>query len=878
VGARPGRPGEPGIGKTRLADEIQVVAQLNGAVVLRGGCYEYEAATPYLPFAEALCEWVGAQKTAVLEQFVRPVAPELARLAPEIESRLGPLEPEPPLPPAEERLRLFDHVTRFLRALAVERGVLLFIDDLHWADQGTLHLLHYLLRHLRNERLLALAAYRELELDRAHPLAAALVEWNRERLATRLPLGRLSMHETGAQLAMLFGQDSVSPDFAAAIHRETEGNPFFVEEVIKSLIEQGQVYRENGGWGRREIADLTIPQSIKEAVGRRLNRLSSECVEALHTAAALGKVFAFRELAAVAAAGRGDEQLLNALDEAEAAQLIQVGSGESFAFTHDKIREVLYEELNPIRRRRLHQRIADALAQLYASSLDSHIEDLAYHFAEAGDLSNSLHYSLQAAENAARLLSLDEALGYYEQAREAAEALNLPESLAAVYAGRGDVFAARGQANAAIESLLQALALSDDRSRCAVLKARIGAVYVVSGGEEGQEYLQAALRELDPHTQADAVAIATTTLGRYYHLHGQHQRAVETFEQALSVAEGPDNPYTISGILSFLAGAYQHLARYDQSVKWARRCIAYGERRNYPLAIATGYEFIAEAMLILGRWREGLEDAEQDRQIGERFGAPARVGWAAFSRAHNYLGLGELAAGASAGQEALDLAESIGDRRLAIMGGASLALCLASLGDLDAARQIAETAHAAAETSSQFFLFVESGLALAYVHRMAGAWAEAAALLDQCAATLAPTDNLVMRFRMGGLRAESYVGLGRFADAERIAADAAALAGEASSRHYQALAGRVEAQALAALGRVAEAETRFDEVVATLEALESRLEWGRALRERGRLRHSQHDASAAQADWERALALFKACGAAPDEAQTAQLLNALPGE
>ena len=237
-------------------------------------------------------------------------------------------------------------------------------------------LLHYLLRHLRDDRVLILAAYREIELDRAHPLASALVEWNRERLATRVALGRLSRVDTSALLSTLFGTESVSDDFVSALYRETEGNPFFIEEVIKSLIEQGQIYREQDRWQRNEMHELAIPQSVKEAIGRRLSRLSEPTVDALRTAAALGKIFPFRELAAVSSAT--EDALLDALDEASAAQLIRANTGgagdmpsagdDSFAFTHDKIREVLYEEQNPIRRRRLHLRIGETLEKLYGAS------------------------------------------------------------------------------------------------------------------------------------------------------------------------------------------------------------------------------------------------------------------------------------------------------------------------------------------------------------------------------------------------------------------------------------------------------------------------------------------------------------------------------
>lgn len=242
--------GEPGVGKTRLASDLIGHAQQGGATILRGGCYEYEATTPYLPFVEAFREWTHWQSVERLRSVVGGT-PQIVKLAPEIETKIRTSTQSVVLSPSEERLRLFDNTARFLRSLAAETGLLFFIDDVHWADHDTVSLLHYLLRNLRNDRVLFMAAYREIELDR-NPLAAALVDWNRERLAVRVPLGRLSRADTGVLLAALFGVPGVSDELIEVLYRETEGNPFFVEEVIKALIEQGQIYREGNRWARND--------------------------------------------------------------------------------------------------------------------------------------------------------------------------------------------------------------------------------------------------------------------------------------------------------------------------------------------------------------------------------------------------------------------------------------------------------------------------------------------------------------------------------------------------------------------------------------------------------------------------------------------------
>jgi len=234
--------GEPGAGKTRLAREITIQAAVEGAVVLSGGCYEYEATTPYLPFVEAFRRWVREQSDQTLRETLGDAASQIAKLAPEVETRLGVLPERHELSALEERLLFFDAVVQVFSNLARRQGLLFYADDLHWADRGTLWLLGHLLRQLRNERVLIVGAYRETELDRAHPLAKALVDWNRDRLVTRIALKRFSKSETTAQLGALLGEE-VSADFGDAVHTETEGNPFFVEEVLKALIEKGSVRR-----------------------------------------------------------------------------------------------------------------------------------------------------------------------------------------------------------------------------------------------------------------------------------------------------------------------------------------------------------------------------------------------------------------------------------------------------------------------------------------------------------------------------------------------------------------------------------------------------------------------------------------------------------
>lgn len=859
--------GEPGVGKTRLAQELIAWVQPEGAVLLRGGCYEYEAATPYLPLVEAFRDWVHDQSAEGLRSQLGATAAEIAKLAPEIEVKIGPLVAGPPLGANEERLRLFDNIARLLQHLAGRHGLLFFLDDLHWADQGTISLLYYLLRRLRNDRVLIVACYREVELDRTHPLATALVEWNRERLATRLPLARLQRGDTATLLATLFRQESISNEFVEVIYRETEGNPFFIEEVIKTLIEQGQVYVEAGHWERKPIHDLTIPQSVKEAIGRRLNRLSQSCLDVLHTAAALGKQFQFAELAIVS--NLGEDAILDALDEACLAQLLRPESADTFVFTHDKIREVLYEEMNPIRRRRLHRRIGEALEQLYVGQMSAHAHDLAYHFVQSGDIEKAYVYSLQAAENARRVFAHDEALDFLRSAREAAEEAGAAARVAAVDAEMGRIYQGRGLIQQAIQALKRALDGAEDADTRTRLKVSIGEAYTTVGDRRGLPYLHEALAEIDASTQPNEMALTLAHLGRNHHFRTEHAEAIRYLEQARRLAEPLDRFHTLVTIYTYLAGAYQHVTRFAESDHWARAAIALGERRHNVLAVASGQEFLAENAILRGYWDQGLEYAAMDRAIGERIGAFDRQAWSLFATANALWGQGRLHEADETARSGLELAEQIGEGRLATWLEPLVAMVAADMGEDELARRHAESGNRRAVALDQMVLLTWSLHALGYGCIRRRQWEGAAGYYDQAIALWRSSENRNAALTAAPAAAEAFLGAGRREEAHELVTLALQLAGVAEAPYAAAQAQRVQGQLAALEAQWDAAQMAFDAAILSFERLGSRLDLGRALYRRGQLWKEREKSERrwvhrSQADVERARELFAALGARHD--------------
>jgi predicted ATPase len=856
--------GEPGVGKTRLARELIATARLSGATVLSGGSYEFEATTPYLPFVEALRDWVRGETAERLRAVVDSGAPEIVRMAPEAEEKLGAQLPRSPLTPSEERLRLFDSLARVFQRGTAPNGLLVFLDDLHWADNGSLQLLHYLLRHLRHDRVLFLVAYREVELDRTHPLAEAIVEWNRERRAVRVALGRLTQAETAAMLASLFQSETVSPEFAEAIQRETEGNPFFIEEVVKALIESGVVYREDGRWERKAIEELAIPQSVKEAIGRRLNRLDATTLEVLHAAAVIGKTFPYGVLQD--SLGQGDADLLPALDQATAAQLVTPLEDEAYIFTHDKIRETLYDEVNPIRRRRLHQQVGAALERRRGDSPGG-AQDLAYHFTAAGDSQRGLEYSLQAAEGARKLYAWDEALQFLATARECALGLDQPDEVARLDALIAATYGDEGQFRDAIAAYQRALEATTEPRQRARLKIQLGDMYTMIGDAQALAILTETIAELDPQTQRLELASAQAQLARHWHYAAQFTRAIELLDQARPVLEEIGDLHMLTRTLAHYAGAYQHLARFEESNAWADRLIQLGESRGYTFAAAVGHEYLAENANNCGRFERARDHGQLDRQLGERIGSLDRIGWADFTLAWAHWGLAALELAEQTARDGLDLADRIGDRRLALLLEVALAQVLTDRGSLNEARLLIERTIVGADALNQVFHQSIARAAAAYLALRREDYPSALQFLAEARRIYEPTESVGARLLCGGLMGEALLGIGRREEAERAAGEHLELAKTAGAFREQVRALRVLSGVVAA-GDLPSALALTERAIALHHAHADPIELGRTLSLRSSIYLAQGNPAAARRDLLEAQGIFERSGAVTDLEQT----------
>ncbi|WP_255413203.1 BTAD domain-containing putative transcriptional regulator [Mycobacterium sp. 3519A] len=471
--------GEPGVGKTRLAGEWSRLAYDQGAVVLYGRCDE-DLGAPYQPFAEALrslVPCVGADRLRQLRgvEALLPLVPGLSDVLPDLAA-------PPRADPDTERYALFDAVVALLGAASTCAPVVLILDDLHWAAKPTLLLLRHLLRFGEQARVQIVGTYRSTDLDRSHPLAAMLADLHRNGSDDRLHLRGLGEDDVSTYVAEAGYDDE---ELARALASVTGGNPFFLIEALRHVAESG------GRWDPD-----TLPQGVREAVSRRLSRLSAETNKALAAAAVVGSRFALELVEQVV----GDD-LVDAFDEACKAGIVVEEPGGCYRFNHAIVRQSLLAELASVRRMRLHQRIAVTLEATPGAEHEL-LAELAYHYFEcawAGNAAKAVEYCRSAADQAMTRLAYEGAAELYDRALHALEELDdeLPDRddvQAELLVARCEALLAAGDVTSAVGAVSQLQSATGDSRRLAAWGACFDGQLSMLTHPERLDEIEAAVR------------------------------------------------------------------------------------------------------------------------------------------------------------------------------------------------------------------------------------------------------------------------------------------------------------------------------------------------------------------------------------------------
>lgn len=712
--------GEAGIGKSRLIAEIRAKATGSGFTVLEGRCFEQDRSFPYAPLLDMLRSLFAPGAASDRLNALGPLVSEVVKLLPELASHIS----TPPLTAwleAEvEQRRLFEALTRLFVNLADARPLLVIVEDLHWSDQASLEFLLYLIRRVAGQPIFLLLSSRSaLAQASLNELLAGL---DREPIAQEIKLDLLSRAEVAQMLQAILDQPQPpSAEFVAAVHSLTEGNPFFAEEILTSLMARGDIYLVEGRWERKPLAELDIPDSVQRLVEQRLSRLTHPARQLLDLAAISGRSFDFTILQALT--GHSDSELLALLKELMTAHLVVEESAEQFAFRHALTREALYSRLLVRERQTLHGQMAQAIEQIYTGALDPQLEALAYHFFEAAQWPKALDYARRAGKKAHRLYAPHAAIEQYTRALEAANRSG-QSPRPDLHLQRGQAFDTLGrfdEARADYETALQAARAAGDQQTAWQTLLDLGLLWAARDYERTGDYCRQALALARSMADQAALGHSLNRLGNWLMNSGQLFEALDYHREALALFETLDDRPGLAATLDLLGMTCNQCGDWAAMVTYWERAIAILRDLNdrqtlsstlanmvmYTLNLDQAHEAVAlardigwrageayalgtlaEALFMAGHYDRGLTTRQQSLEMAQAIEHPQWIAGGHVFLGRMYAELLALDEAALHLQEGLALARKIGSNWFSWVGAGSLASVYIQQGDLEAAEAL----------------------------------------------------------------------------------------------------------------------------------------------------------------------------------------------
>jgi tetratricopeptide (TPR) repeat protein/archaellum biogenesis ATPase FlaH len=644
--------GEPGIGKTALCEQLSTYVTLRGGRTLVGHCYEEGSLSlPYLAFVEAMRSYVLSREAKDLREELGTGAADVARIVSEVRERLK-VKPRPQKDPEEERYRLLQAVTGFLTNAAGVQPLLVVLEDLHDADKGTLDMLTHVSRHLSGARLLIVGTYRDVEVDRSHPLSSALAELRRVSTYGRVILRGLNADEVRRMLESIT-RESIPWGMAEAVHRQTEGNPLFVQEVVRYLAEEGLITQKEGRWrpAKDTPLEMNIPEGLRDVIGKRLSLLSKECNQLLSVASVIGREFSLETLKAVA--NIDEAVFVNALKDAVRLSVLEERSQLGivrYRFTHAFFRQTLYEEMIAPQRLKLHQQVARALETQYTKRLEEHAAELAEHFSQStdpADLTKAIGYGEMAAKKATDVYAYGEAVRLLEQALKVQRVLDPGDKvkvcdllimLAHALITGGDPQQARNIALPEAFSLAEAIGDSARASRACMLAMQAlaygGSVTMFSwGSPDAAQWAERANRYAGEDPMARAWAIQGIGQVKFVTGYFTNQPALMSegfrlIDEGFRAARHLDDPETYWFITATwiiysppLKYAAERLQLVEEMIKKPRAGVSL-------MTTGTGLFFLIHALLEFGQRQRTVELVEELKILAEHSGQVNALGLA----------------------------------------------------------------------------------------------------------------------------------------------------------------------------------------------------------------------------------------------------------
>jgi tetratricopeptide (TPR) repeat protein/DNA-binding CsgD family transcriptional regulator len=644
--------GEPGIGKTRLAREVLTRAGTAGARACLGRSFEQHAGVPFFLFTEALTlPLIGPPLLPQAKAMQR--WPQLARLLPEATAEQLRQDS------GENQLQVFRAVTAFLHAVSGPSPLVLLLDDLHWADATSMSLLLYLARHLAGAHVLIVGTYRNIAVGRHSPLSEIVSELVRERLAEEVTLRRLPLDETAELLQSRLGNAKVSHELVQLVHGRAEGNPFFTEELISALTEQGVVSQIGGVWDYEPDSEIDVPRSIRSVIDQRVRRLAPDVQDLLQLGSVVGQAF---ELDVLLAASGPESAVLSELDTALASGLINEESerkSERYRFAHTLIQQTLYSGLPTHRRRALHRRVAEGL-QMLAGRRSVLSAELSRHFLAAGERQRALSYGIEAGDQAAGQYAHAEAAGHFQTALDhliemgdTARAADIQHRLARELYDLNRV----DEALDAYHAALGRYEFVNDRMGQALVHRGIGLLH--DGRYEmaaAVSHFNAALQLWPPDREDATLGWLLMEASRAAFYSGDPTGGLALAERSLALAERCGDPGLLARALGRAANNRTiQDARPSAALKLLDRAERVARSSNDSRALSRGYLSRADQHSAAGDWDLALADRRRAIESAQRSGETERLMFAYENVAETYMFTGDWREGRNAARTGLEL-------------------------------------------------------------------------------------------------------------------------------------------------------------------------------------------------------------------------------
>jgi DNA-binding SARP family transcriptional activator len=864
---------EAGVGKTRLLAELARRARTDGVLTLAGGCYEQEARLPYGPIHDALLDFVRAQPADVMGRELGSLLPALTRIIPEL-GESGDADEAATTPADGRRLQLFSAAAQTFERIARGRPLLLLLDDLQWADDASLQLVHFLLRQPQLARLLVVGTYREEEVAGG---LALVPEAEEQRVHIRLePLDRSDL---SLMLEDRLGR-SCAPALTEAIHVRSGGNPFFALQMIDLLQQEGQLEASDDGL-RLATGKIELPTAVREAVSRRLRYLDRDEREALALGAILGREFGYAPLEAL---WRKDERLLFDVLDTAAGRRIVAETEAGYAFRHPLLWEVVYQRTPAPRRALLHERAARVLERLHGARAPDHAAALALHFLAAGERhrSRALPYLILAGDQAERAFAHADAERQYRLALDLAGQREDGFGEAEIREKLGTTLTTLARFDEALELLEQAARIyeheDDTESLCRTL-TRIARVHRETGRlEEGRRRLKPLLERIrrgeSAGISAETEAALHLVLAHVCFATGQYEESQAAAERAAQLARAAGTMWILSEaeVRQGTNLAYASTGHTDEGLALvehgAELAESAGNLDALSLALANASGIYEER----GDFDRCLQYRQRSVTVAERLGDANRLAWAQSLLGSSYLHTGRWREARGVATRALDLFTEIGASWHVAYPLSALATIALHTGDLEEASRLFERSMAIAESHGDTQMIALTGRGVGDVDLLRGSPDAACRRLSALADRFDSYDRGLLI--LSASFAEAHVDLGEW-DAAAVIIERWIPRADAGDRISLINLLRVQGRLLAALGRCDEAEGCLVRSAELAHTMPHPLGEGRALAALGDLYARNGDPIRARQALDRALAILVPMGAEPHVARAEAVLEGL---